>query len=159
MTPEAMKEKAQQMFLKRFHCSQAVLAVGQERLGIGGEELIRAMGPFGGGLASGEVCGALSGALATIGLKLGRAREEEKESRLMWDCAREMMDRFREAAGGSIHCRNLVGVDWRDPEQARAFYRSDKVRTCLRVTGEAARILGEMLDRLDHKGQAEVQAG
>jgi C_GCAxxG_C_C family probable redox protein len=116
------------------------------------------MGPFGGGLASGEVCGALSGALATLGLRFGRAHEEERENRLMWAYAREIMDRFREVAGGTIYCRNLVGVDWADPDQIRAYYRSDKVRTCLRVTGEAAQMLGEMLDRLEGEPGATQRA-
>ncbi len=99
----------------------------------------------------GEVCGALSGALATVGLKLGRAREEERESRLMWGLVREVAERFRQIGGGSIYCRDLVGVDWANPEEARAYYRSDKVLSCLRVVGETARMLAEVLDRIDEE--------
>jgi C_GCAxxG_C_C family probable redox protein len=115
------------------------------------DELIRAVGPFGGGMGLGEVCGALSGALATLGLRLGRAREEERESRLMWGLVREVADRFRQIGGGTIYCRDLVGVDWANPEEARAYYRSDKVLTCLRVVGETARMLAEILDRIDRE--------
>ena len=118
--------------------------------------MIRAMGPFGGGMAAGEVCGALSGALATIGLRFGRAREEEREDRLMWVHAREFMERFRQIAGGTIYCRDLVGVDWTDPEQTKAYYRSDKVITCLRIAGEAAQMLGELLDRTEGEPGAQT---
>jgi len=99
----------------------------------------------------GEVCGALSGALATLGLRLGRAREEERESRLMWGLVREVVHRFRQIGGGTIYCRDLVGVDWTNPEEARAYYRSDKVLTCLRVVGETARMLAVILDRIDRE--------
>ena len=52
-------------------CSQVIAAVGQEKLGKGNDEVIRAMGGFGGGLCgNGEVCGALAGALAGSILQL-----------------------------------------------------------------------------------------
>jgi len=83
MTPEEMREKAIQVFMKPnpFMCSQATFAVGQEKLGKVDWEIVRAMGAFGGGLGgNGETCGALIGALAVIGLKYGRERAEEKEN-------------------------------------------------------------------------------
>ncbi len=99
----------------------------------------------------GEVCGALSGALATVGLRLGRAREGERESRLMWGIVREVVDRFRQIGGGTIYCRDLVGVNWANPEEVRAYYGSEKVLTCLRVVGETARILAQVLDRIERE--------
>ena len=39
MSPEQMKARSLDLFRKRFHCSQAVLAVGQARLGIVNEEV------------------------------------------------------------------------------------------------------------------------
>ncbi len=75
-----MREKAVQLMMKRFHCSQAVLAVGQEKLGRKDDEVVKAMGAFGGGLGgNGEVCGAAVGAIAVMGLRFSRSREEEKE--------------------------------------------------------------------------------
>jgi hypothetical protein len=48
MSPEEMRQKAIDLFNKRFHCSQAVLAVGLEKLNIANETLIKSMGAFGG---------------------------------------------------------------------------------------------------------------
>ena len=108
MTLEEMGEKAARLMIKRFHCSQAVLAVGQEKLGRPDDEVIRAMGAFGGGLGgNGEVCGAVAGALAVVGLKFSRGREEEKEDPKMWDYAHELLKRFREEIvkkHGNITC-------------------------------------------------------
>jgi C_GCAxxG_C_C family probable redox protein len=113
------------------------------------EGLIRAMGPFGAGLAAtGEVCGSVIGALAAFGLMFSRSREEERESPLMWSYSQRFLHRFKdEIGGGCIRCRDLIGVDWSDREQAKHFHSSEKYGECLRITGETARIVGEMIDR------------
>jgi C_GCAxxG_C_C family probable redox protein len=107
------------------------------------------MGAFGGGLgASGEVCGAVAGGLAALGLKYGRGRVDEKEDPRMWTEAREFMKRFREEIGrGSIYCRDIVGVDWTDPEATKKFYRSERLMDCIRMSGETSRLLGEFLQK------------
>jgi len=111
--------------------------------------MIRAMGTFGGGLgASGEVCGAVVGALAVLGLKYGRGKKEEKEDPRMWTEAREFMRRFREEIShGSIYCRDIAGVDWTDPEATKKFYHSGKLMDCIRMSGKTSRLLGEFLQK------------
>jgi C_GCAxxG_C_C family probable redox protein len=152
MTLEEMREKAVQMMMKRFHCSQAVLAVGQEKLGRRDEEVIKAMGAFGGGLGgNGEVCGALVGALGTLGLRFSRGREEEKEDPTMWAYAYELMKRFREEIVkdyGGIRCGEIARVDWKDREQVRRFYQGGKAIECGRIVGDTAKLVGELLERV-----------
>ncbi len=113
--------------------------------------MVRALGAFGGGFGgNGEVCGALVGGIATIGLKFSRSREEEKEDPRMWAYAHEFFDRFRDEIvkdHGGISCRDIVHVDWRDREQVKSFYSGDKRLECRRIVGEAARLLGELLER------------
>jgi C_GCAxxG_C_C family probable redox protein len=108
------------------------------------------MGAFGGGLGgNGEVCGAVAGALAVMGLRFSRAREDEKEDPKIWSYAQEVLQRFREIAKkhGGITCREIAGVDWKDREQAKAFYRSEKVLECGRIVGDTTRMVGELLER------------
>lgn len=152
MTPKDMRKKAVQlMAVDRFHCSQALAAVGQEKLGKGNDEVIRAMGAFGGGLGgNGEVCGALAGALAAIGLRYSRARADEKENPKMWADAQEMVRRFRDKIvnqGGTIYCRDIAAVNWLDRVEVKTFYSGEKVKNCVRIVGETALVLGEMLER------------
>jgi C_GCAxxG_C_C family probable redox protein len=151
MTLEEMGEKAARLMIKRFHCSQAVLAVGQEKLGRPDDEVIRAMGAFGGGLGgNGEVCGAVVGALAVIGLKFSRGREEEKEDPKMWDYAHELLERFREEIvkkHGNITCAAIAGVDWKDRAQVKAFYAGEKVLECRRIVADTAKLVGELLEQ------------
>lgn len=67
----------------------------------------------------------------------------------MWSCAREVLHRFREIVKGhgGIRCRDIVDVDWRDREQAKAFYKSEKVLECGRIIGDTVQMVGELLER------------
>lgn len=152
MTPKEMRKKAiEMMAVQKFHCSQAIAAVGQEKLGKGNDEVIRAMGAFGGGLGgNGEVCGALAGALAVLGLRYSRATNDERENPKMWKDSHELVRRFRDEVvnhNGTILCRDICAVDWSDRAQAREFYGGEKVKQCIRIVGETALLLGEMLER------------
>jgi C_GCAxxG_C_C family probable redox protein len=153
MTKEEMRDKAVQlMMMKRFHCSQAVLAVGQEKLGKKDGEVIKAMGAFGGGLGgNGEVCGAVVGALAVMGLRFSRASEDEKEDPKMWSYAHEVLERFQKEIAkkhGSILCREIARVNWQDRDQVRSFYKGETVLECGRIVGDTAALVGELLERV-----------
>jgi C_GCAxxG_C_C family probable redox protein len=111
--------------------------------------LIKAMDAFGGGLgASGEVCGAVIGGLAVIGLLYGRSGEGRQADIRMWKDCRVFMKRFKnEVADGNILCRDLIGVDWTDIDQAGRYRQSDQFEYCLRLTGKTAKLAGEMIDK------------
>jgi len=109
------------------------------------------MGAFGGGLGgNGEVCGAVVGALAVLGLRFSRSSEEEKEDPKMWAYTREVLERFQTEIvknHGGILCREIARVDWKDREQARAFYKSETALECGRIVGDTAVLVGELLER------------
>jgi C_GCAxxG_C_C family probable redox protein len=108
------------------------------------------MGAFGGGLGgNGEVCGAAVGALGVIGLRFSRGREEEKEDSKIWAYAQETLRRFKDIVKdhGGVLCRDIAGVNWKDRDQAKAFYSGDGVRECRRIVGETAYMVGELLER------------
>ena len=56
-------EKATELFDKKFHCSQAVLAAFADELGITEQQALKIGACFGSGMRKGEVCGACTGAL------------------------------------------------------------------------------------------------
>jgi len=108
------------------------------------------MDSFGGGLgAHGEVCGAMIGGLAVIGLKFGRPQPAGKRSDMkMWKYSSIFIRRFKEeATDGKTLCRNIAGVDWRNQDQVRKFHEGEKFRSCQTLTGKAARIIGELLEQ------------
>ncbi len=156
MTPEDMRRKAVELFKQRFHCSQAVAAVGQEMLGLEEPAVIKAMGAFGGGVASqGSVCGCLTGGIAVISQLYSRAHTEEKESPQMWRLSFKLVKRFQEFTRefGSINCCDIAQVDWRDKGQTAAFYKDpdSRRRLCVKLVGDTAHALGELLAAEVHR--------
>jgi C_GCAxxG_C_C family probable redox protein len=114
------------------------LAVCQQ-LGIENELVPRIATAFAGGMArSGEVCGAVVGAIMCIGIKHGR---EEPGQWQQDDVANALTQRFLRAFRddmGSLYCRELTGYDLSTPEGLTAFRKSDvPARVCLRAVGFA----------------------
>jgi len=112
------------------------------------ENLIKAMESFGGGLAAhGEVCGAVVGGLAVIGLHFGRSKSGSEADKRIWKCTSLFMKRFREeVAEGKLLCRDIAGVNWRDRDQVTKYYGGEKLKSCQALAGKTARILGELLE-------------
>jgi C_GCAxxG_C_C family probable redox protein len=105
---------------------------------------------YGGGLGTGEVCGAVSGAVAVFGLRFSRGKDEEKEDPRMWALVRGFVARFRDEIGyGKLYCRDIAGVDWTDVPAVKAFYKSESILACRDLTGATARLLGEFMERDD----------
>ena len=152
MTPDEMREKAIDLFMKRLHCSQVLAMVGMEKLGVDDPGVIKALGAFGGGIGgTGNICGALVGAVSVLGTMYSRSSLEEKENPRMWNATKIVMKNFEDltAEYGGINCCQIARVDWKERDQVKEFYGNPDSRRqhCLRVAGETARALGELLER------------
>jgi len=106
------------------------------------------MDSFGGGLAAhGELCGAIIGGLAVIGLNFGRPTSGDKLDRRMWKYSSIFMKRFKkEVSNGKLLCRDIAGVDWRDQDQVTKYHEGEKFTSCQDLAGKTARIIGELLE-------------
>ncbi len=111
--------------------------------------MLKAMDVFGGGLgAHGEVCGAVIGGLAVIGVMFGRSSGNEYADFRMWKYAHEFMKRFKgEIAGGNILCRDIVNVNWVDQNQVKEYREGEKREYCKKLTGRTAKLLGEIIEK------------
>lgn len=98
-------------FEEKFHCSQAVFAAFSEDYGLPKEQALKIGGCFGSGMRKGEVCGACTGALMVLGLKYGKSKVDDVESKLKSDkvCDR-FLDEFK-TENGSYICNELLGCD------------------------------------------------
>jgi C_GCAxxG_C_C family probable redox protein len=99
---------------QHFCCSQTVLSIGMERLGIENPDLLRAMEGFCGG-SCGGMCGALAGGCALLGLYFGKGTASEPRSAVIHDCTDELCETFR-AYWKSDRCSDLIHDD---PAQRR----------------------------------------
>jgi len=129
-----------------------ILAVGQEKLGMVNEAVIKAMGAFGGGIASsGNVCGILTGGVALISSIYSRGNLEEKEDPRMWRLSYKLLKIFENLTEpfGGINCRDIARVNWSDKEATKDFYNNPESthKLCLQLVGDFAFAMGEVLDK------------
>jgi C_GCAxxG_C_C family probable redox protein len=126
--------------------------VCQEKTGLVDEAVIKAVGAFGGGIASsGGVCGILLGGIAMISSIYSRGSLAEKENPRIWGAGNKFLKKFEELSSpyGSMNCRDIAGVDWKDRAAVKEYYNNPESRRkiCVELVGEAAFILGELLEQ------------
>ena len=109
------------------------------------------MAALGGGIASsGGPCGALTGGVALLGRLFGKVGPEDKDDPRMWKAAYKFYKRFQNEIcdeEGSVDCRDIAGIDWKNREVVAAFYGGEGRAVCGGNTGKAAAILGEVIER------------
>ena len=144
-------DKAKDLFLGGYNCSQAILCAYGDMTGLDNATAIRIASSFGGGLARmREVCGAVSGAAMVLGLLRSDDDPSDHEAKKAhYHLVQEFARRFTEL-NGSIICRELLngaGTPGNDPEKRDESYY--KKRPCPLLVEQAAQILDELLAETD----------
>ena len=137
--------KKSQLAIENFkilNCAQSVLLSHTEELNIDRTTALRIALGFGGGMAMGETCGAVTGAYMVLGLK---AKFEEKTIAEIKIDTKVAVRRFNElfiAKHGSLKCKKLLGVDLSTPEgSAEANSKGLFDSICTGLVASAAEIL------------------
>ena len=136
----AKTEKAKELFKSGYNCSQSVLGVFCEELGMDFETAMKIAAPFGGGMGRmREVCGTVSGMFMAAGLMFGSTDSSAKAE--LYKKIQELAEKFKEQ-NGSIICRELLeGVESSTSpipsERTETYY---KKRPCVELVGDAVEI-------------------
>ncbi len=105
-------KKASDTFAEGYSCSQAVLSARCGRYGLDQKSALTIAAGFGGGMGrTGGCCGAVTGAIAIIGLhsgseKPGDTAAKENTYRIVREFIAAFEDEF-----GSVNCKELLGCD------------------------------------------------
>lgn len=143
-------EKAKELFKQGYNCSQAVLGVFCEELGMDFETAMKIACSFGGGMGRmREVCGTVSGMFMAAGLAYASASDSPVEKGEHYKRVQELAKRFREK-NGSIICRELLqGVESstapKPSERTETYY---KKRPCVELVGDAVEIFEEYMNEV-----------
>ena len=141
-------KRAQELFYQGYNCAQAVFCAFCDETGLEPEAAARLASSFGGGLGRlRELCGALSGAELALGYLRGYSDVTDPALKSAhYARVRELAERFR-AGNGTYICRELLkdvkSSPGGEPEPRTPEYYAS--RPCLRLVGEAAAILEELL--------------
>ena len=138
-------ELADYYHMKGYNCSQSLLAAFSDLTGLSEEESLSVSGCFGRGAGSGELCGAISGAIMVLGMLTPVDTSDPGGSKLRSVAqGREFLRRFSERFG-AVRCEQLLPMelplDDRVPT-ARALNIQDH---CSILAVTAAEIVEEML--------------
>ncbi|RZN73817.1 MAG: C_GCAxxG_C_C family protein [Candidatus Methanolliviera hydrocarbonicum] len=140
-------ERAVSSFKEGFSCSQALLSIYGTQLDLNREMALKVSGAFGGGMGRmGETCGAVTGAFMVIGLKYGKTRiEDEQTKEKAYSLVKEFVDKFK-SRNGSIICRELLDCDISTPEGMKLAEEKKLVTTlCPKFVQDAAEIIEQIL--------------
>lgn len=133
-------DEAVQLFEGSYLCSQAVLTVFSEELGLSKEDAFKIGACFGSGMRQGEVCGACTGALMALGLKYGENKPK----------CDEVSDKFFEEfkkENGSFICRDLLECDISTPEGVKQALDNNLFReVCPKMVASAVEITEKIMD-------------
>ena len=139
-------QKAVHLFKSNYNCAQAVFAAFTEPAMLEESAALKAASGFGGGIGcSGDLCGAVTGAIMAIGLHLGTDDAADKSTKVnVYQKARQLIEEYK-LRSGSIVCRDLLGFDMSTPEGQTASKMPGAFDRCDDFVSIAAEILEEML--------------
>lgn len=156
MDLDHISNRALGLFDEGFHCSQAVFCAVAEALSIQAGEVravAASLSSFGGGMgSSGNVCGNLSGALAVLGVLMGKREPKLQDDKNIWRASNRMVKGFEEITKeyGSMNCRDIARIDWKSREDVKAFRSNpeSRRRECCYVMDKTVRYLVDILRSL-----------
>jgi C_GCAxxG_C_C family probable redox protein len=138
-----------ELFSRNYNCAQSVYAACAPGEGLSEPQRLALAAPFGGGVArQGEVCGALTGALLTLGEAAGGAMAADPVAarNALYAKAKQLTVAFR-AAHGAILCRELTGCALDTEAGQRSFKeRGLHLNLCTKLVAFAAEEVVKMTD-------------
>ncbi len=145
MSINLSKKATKVMEERRGSCSQAIFATYGEHLGLGKVDFDTCMkiaSAFSGGIAAtGNVCGALTGALMALGLKYGSDQDPFKINVV----SRKLLDEF-ELLNGTTICRELINHDLLTQEDLKKAFETGAFDNCPKYVEDVTKILDKLLD-------------
>jgi len=154
-SPQERAQKAMNLFKQGYNCTQSVVLAFADVLessGLADEQLLKIIGSgFGGGMGRlREVCGAFSACTMMAGfISPADVPADMTARKSNYVIVQEFAEQFKNANGGSIVCRELLGLGRQSQVESPApsertpdYYRK---RPCVQIIGEAARIIAQKM--------------
>ena len=146
-------EKSKELFKQGYNCSQAVLGVFCEELGMDFDTAMKVACSFGGGMGRmREVCGTVSGMFMAAGLAYASSDNSPENKANQYKIVQELAQSFKDK-NGSIICRELLqGINnSTTPTPSERTENYYKKRPCIELVGDAVEILEEYFKEVQPK--------
>ena len=140
--------RAAELFLNGSNCAQAIVVAFSDVTGLNESFSAKIASSFGGGMGRlREVCGAVSGMLAVVGVLYGYddPGEEDCNKKAHYQLVQDLAGQFKEELG-SIICRELLDNPPSDPTPSPRTAEYYATRPCARMVMVAAQILDRYIE-------------
>lgn len=140
---------SKELFESGLNCAQSVLAPFAKTYFPTEELALKIMSPFGGGISGTDnICGAVTGAIAAIGLHFGHANSEDTEQKQKCANATKLLiERFK-SEHKSISCSRLIGYNLsKENEREAANEAGIFKQKCPILVESAARIAQDIINQ------------
>jgi C_GCAxxG_C_C family probable redox protein len=103
---------------------------------------------FGGGIGrKGSLCGAFTGSVMAIGMKMGRTDPKDKETiAKVYGKCQEFWDQFEKEFGSNL-CYNLTGFHLDNEEERQKWLASGGIEKCAKIVEKTASMLCDFLNQ------------
>ena len=141
-------DNAKNYFAEGYNCCQAVVLAFSDIVKVEKDQLLLISSSFGGGFGRlREVCGAFSGINIILGLVEGYTTTDGQNKLNHYANIRALAEKFKEANGGSIICRELIAgtekLSSENPAVRTEEYKTK--RPCGEIVYNATQILEDYL--------------
>ncbi len=141
-------ERAVELFgPDKCNCSQAMAVAFAGTVGFDETAAMNVARGFGGGIAGHALtCGAVTGAVMTLGIRAAKLAKNEKDAKTKaYEMAHRFTERFK-ARHGTLGCKELIGVDL-STEAGRKLNADMQItrRMCPDFVRSAAEIVDDLL--------------
>lgn len=107
---------------RELSCSQSVLVAFAEQFGLDEDKALSISAGFEGGSFSGEICGAVAGAIMVLGLKYGSLPKEDFAAKIS-----DFKSRFLEEEN-SLRCKDILGYDFSKEGELEKAVESGRIQ-------------------------------
>lgn len=141
------EERANALLKQNYHCSQALFGAYADDLGIELKTTLKLSTCFGTGMRQGDVCGCVTAAMMILGMAFGFYDPQDQEQEIYGNKKTdEFIERFKQYMNGSLHCRDILGVDISKPDGMAKFRQEGlKFKICPMALHASIEILDDML--------------
>lgn len=145
---EQRVQKAVELFMEGYNCSQSVVAAFADMYGMNRDTALRVSAGFGGGVGRLRmICGAVSGSVMIAGMYCGQTEGDDRQGKA--SCYKEIQEIIEEfkRENGSVICAELLGLNGAVPTGSLSYVPAERnaayyaKRPCAQKVESAARIL------------------
>ena len=136
------------MFKEGYNCAQSVFVPFALKQKVDKNMALKLMSPYGGGIAGTDnLCGAVTGGISVIGLKIGHSSSEDIETKqLCSTVTKKFIEEFKHLHG-SIHCTPLINYNLgKNGEREKAIESGVFETKCTRYVESASKLVEKLLN-------------